>query len=134
LTGTFQNIIGSSSCKICPIGFSNGATKEEESCTSCDEGKFQDRREQANCKGMPLIVTAEKNGSNLELIWNWCAGVELMYLFIFLFSPLSLSTSAFYFLKLQQIAQQDCTRLKLVPSPAVPALDAQKVDIRRPLV
>jgi hypothetical protein len=50
LTGTFQNVKGSSSCKDCPIGFSNGET-EKELCTSCPKGTFQDAVNEANCKG-----------------------------------------------------------------------------------
>ena len=47
LTGTFQNVPGSSSCNDCPIGFSNGET-EKESCTSCPKGTFQDANGEAN--------------------------------------------------------------------------------------
>jgi hypothetical protein len=50
LTGTFQNVTGSSSCNVCPVGFSNGET-EKESCTSCPKGTFQDAVNEANCKG-----------------------------------------------------------------------------------
>jgi hypothetical protein len=56
LTGTFQNVTGSSSCQDCPIGFSNGDTNEEESCTGCKAGKFQDAIKEANCRGKLRFV------------------------------------------------------------------------------
>jgi len=56
LTGTFQNVTGSSSCQDCPIGFSNGDTNEEESCTGCKAGKFQDAIKEANCRGMLYVL------------------------------------------------------------------------------
>jgi hypothetical protein len=52
LTGTFQNVSGSPSCNDCPIGFSNGGTKEE-SCTGCQKGRFQDAIREAKCKECP---------------------------------------------------------------------------------
>ena len=33
-------------------GYKYGDTKEEKSCTACKQGRFQDNREQANCKSM----------------------------------------------------------------------------------
>jgi len=59
LTGTFQNVTGSSSCQDCPIGFSNGATNEEEHCTRCPKGTFQDAIKQSNCKGMLIFFINE---------------------------------------------------------------------------
>jgi surface protein len=65
LTGTFQNVTGSASCNNCPIGFSNGETNEEESCTRCPKGRFQDAIKEADCKGMLYLFV--KDGSVMEL-------------------------------------------------------------------
>ena len=63
LTGTFQNVTGSSSCKHCPIGFRNGET-EKDSCTSCPKGTFQNLAGAANCQGTVMFCKM------IDLFWT----------------------------------------------------------------
>ena len=63
LTGTFQNVTGSSSCKHCPIGFRNGET-EKDSCTSCPKGTFQNLTGAANCQGTVVFCKM------IDLFWT----------------------------------------------------------------
>jgi hypothetical protein len=103
------------------------------SCTPCKEGRFQDDIQEANCKGMlSFLKTFLKNReSGFGILEFWNLINHLFFLrtvsFFVLFQP------SFCF-KIQQIVQQDCTRLKLVLPPALFALDAHKVGIRRRLV
>ena len=68
-----------------------------------------------------LIVESWKDLVKLILFFHFS-----VFVLSFLYTPFVGNT--------QQSAQQDFTRLKLAPSPAVSALDAHKDDIPRPLV